>query len=127
MLTMLTSRQSLPELSIYMLSDHHQALNKALYGFGHSFGERVLDLEMTCTTERFKMDLCLTCRYEKNKPTFTTKMVIKAFWSDFCNLVNEEGGLRVLLDDGRDCHVARICSRGSNLLRVGGIGPMRFR
>jgi hypothetical protein len=65
------------ELVVYILNHRYLALNKALYGEEHGFGERIRLLEMVSGQRRFEIKLPVLCRYVHELPFLETGQIKK--------------------------------------------------
>ena len=104
-----------------MLPHRHAALSLALYGPEHGSGERTLDLEMLSGERHIELKLPLLCRYENNVPVLETKDVEKAEWELLCSIVESEGRVRVILDDGNKEYLGKLGVLGGEKPRDGGV------
>jgi hypothetical protein len=88
------------------------ALEQALYGHEHGFGERILNLEMRSRSPRFNIMLPVTCRYLGNRPAVSTDRVIDLTWDTLCSFAAEEEFIRVEFYTGVDSYDARLSLPG---------------
>jgi hypothetical protein len=65
------------ELVVYILNHRYLALNKALYGEEHGFGERIRLLEMVSGQRGFEIKLPVLCRCVKDLPFLETGRIEK--------------------------------------------------
>jgi len=103
---------SLKKLTVSMRTSALKALEEALYGSEHGFGERTLPLEMRSRTSGFCIKLPLICRYEDNKPTLLLDKVTKHVWDLLCGHVEEERIIKIKLDNGAETYDARLSIPG---------------
>jgi hypothetical protein len=96
------------ELTVSIKTSDFEALNVALYGPEHGFGERTLALRMTSRSSRYYIALPNTCRYSDNQPSISTDRVIPLTWVVLCELAGDEPFLRVKLSHGASYHFVGI-------------------
>ncbi|CBX95740.1 hypothetical protein IAQ61_004573 [Plenodomus lingam] len=111
-----------PDLIVYMAAAHHQELNNVLYGPKHGFGERILNLNMTSGHDHLVLKMPVICRYHDNLPTFTSNMVTKDEWREFCHLVEDERVVKVVFSDGRHDFRGKVVIPGTKKPKEGIVG-----
>ncbi|KAH9878911.1 hypothetical protein J1614_002346 [Plenodomus biglobosus] len=109
------------DLIVYMRTEQHEELNKALYGPKYGFGERLLNLNMTSGHEHLTLKMPVTCRYHDNLPTLTSNRVTKDDWREFCCLVESERVVRVIFSDGKSRFRGKVVLLGAKPPRSGGV------
>jgi hypothetical protein len=100
------------ELTVSMSVNEFVALDKALYGHEHGFGERILNLEIRSRSPRFNIKLPVTCRYSRNRPKFSTDRVTDSNWDMLCSFAAEEEFLRVEFCNSADSYDVRLSLPG---------------
>jgi hypothetical protein len=108
------------ELNVYILQHRYEALNTALYGEGYGFGERILDLEMESGQRNLDIKLPVLCRYENNVPVLQTN-INRTHWRTLYDMVATDVTVKVILNDGRRDHLAKLKIPGSRPPRDGGV------
>jgi hypothetical protein len=107
---------SLEKLTVSMRTSALEALNEVLYGSEHGLGERTLPLEMKSRTSRSLIKLPLTCRYKDNRSTLLFDKVTRSIWDMLCGHVDDEGIIKIVLDDGTVSYDARLSLPGKRPL-----------
>ena len=110
-----------PELTVYMLPHRHALLSLALYGPSHGSGLRTLDLSMLSGERHIELKVPVLCRYENNVPVLETKNVEKSEWELLCSIVQSEGRVKVIFDDGNKDHLGKLGVPGGEKPRDGGV------
>lgn len=113
------------ELPVYMLPYRHAALSLALYGPVHGFGERTLALEMVSGQINLEINIPVLCHCENNVPALVTSRMDKAEWELLCSVVESDGNINVIIDDGEKDHLATLGVPAGRRPRDGGV-EVRF-
>ncbi|KAF1833037.1 hypothetical protein BDW02DRAFT_399852 [Decorospora gaudefroyi] len=95
------------------------ALSQALYGSEHGFGERILALQMTSRSPRYRIEFPICCRYKDNIPSFTADRVVRETWDALCGFASEEPFLRVKLAHDGSSYYARVSVPGNMPVQEG--------
>ncbi|QRC97890.1 hypothetical protein JI435_152270, partial [Parastagonospora nodorum SN15] len=118
--TSVLSARMTQELSVYMLPHRYNTFERTLYGDEHGFGERTLSLEMVSGQNDLDIKLPLRCRYKDNMPILST-VIDKKDWMLLCSIVNSDRVVRVIFDDRKRDHLAKLTIPGAKPPRDGGV------
>lgn len=108
------------ELSVYMLPHRYNTFERTLYGDEHGFGERTLSLEMVSGQNDLDIKLPLRCRYKDNMPILSTA-IDKKDWMLLCSIVASDRVVRVIFDDRKRDHLAKLTIPGAKPPSDGGV------